>query len=73
MAFAQRSSRIVVHKFFDGQYRQGAFDYSYGGKDFRVAIDKTQTYKSASSLKITLDPNDFSGSSISLHNEAFNI
>ena len=73
VAFAQRPSRIVVNKFFEGQYRQGGFDYSYGGKGSTVAIDKTQAYKGAASLKITLDPNDYSGSSICLHNETFDL
>ncbi|MDR2579892.1 MAG: hypothetical protein LBC85_02730 [Fibromonadaceae bacterium] len=73
LAFAQRPSRIVVHKFFDGQYRQGGFDYSYGGTGSTVSIDRTQAYRGAPSLKITLDPNDFSGSSICLHNETFDL
>ena len=65
-----RQTRIVVYKFFDGKYRTGGFDYSYGGKS-KVEIDKTQIYKSNASLKINLDPNDYSGSSISLYNEYF--
>ncbi|MCL2101259.1 MAG: hypothetical protein FWH22_06050 [Fibromonadales bacterium] len=72
-SFAQRLTRIVPYKFFDGQYRQGGFDYSYGGKGSAVAIDKAQTYKGAASLKITLDPNDYSGSSICLYNETFDL
>ncbi|MDR0517474.1 MAG: hypothetical protein LBH25_10570 [Fibromonadaceae bacterium] len=73
LAFAQRQgpSRIVVHKFFDGQYRQGGFDYSYGGKGSKVEIDKAQAYKGAASLRVNLDPSDYSGSSISLYNEFF--
>ncbi|MCL2260125.1 MAG: hypothetical protein FWC15_02075 [Fibromonadales bacterium] len=73
VAFAQRPSRIVVYKFFDEQYRQGGFDYSYGGKGSGVALDKTQGYKSAASLKITLDPTDYSGASVCLYNEVFDL
>ncbi|MCL2283978.1 MAG: hypothetical protein FWC26_11750 [Fibromonadales bacterium] len=71
VAFGQRSSRTVVYKFFEDAYRQGGYDYSYGGKGSAVAVDKTQGYKSNASLKINLDPNDYSGSSICLYNEAF--
>jgi len=71
VAFAQRPTRIVVHRFFDDQYRKGGFDYSYGGKGSKAEIDKTQGYKSDASLKFNLDPNDYSGSSICLYNEVF--
>ncbi len=73
VALAQRPSRIVVYKFFDEAYRQGGFDYSYGGKGSAVALDKTSGFKSNSSLKITLDPSDYSGSSICLYNETFDL
>ncbi|MDR2555602.1 MAG: hypothetical protein LBC64_09275 [Fibromonadaceae bacterium] len=74
VAFAQRGpGRIVPYKFFDGQYRQGGFDYSYGGKGSKTEIDKTETYKSAPTLRITLDPTDYSGSSICLYNETFDL
>jgi len=72
-AFAQRPTRIVVSKFFDEAYRTGGFDYSYGGKGSKVEIDKTQGYKSGASLKFILDPNDYSGSSICLYNEFFDL
>ncbi|GHV14529.1 hypothetical protein AGMMS49938_10830 [Fibrobacterales bacterium] len=71
VAMAQRPSRLVVYKFFDEQYRTGGFDYSYGGKGSAAAIDKSQGFKSNTSIKITLDPNDYSGSSICLYNESF--
>jgi hypothetical protein len=64
LAFAQRPSRIVIHPFFTGQYKSGDFDYSYGGKGSGAAIDKEQAYKGNPSLRITLDPNDYSGSTI---------
>ncbi|MCL2207686.1 MAG: hypothetical protein FWB90_06270 [Fibromonadales bacterium] len=73
LAFAQRPSRIVVYKFFEDAYRQGGFDYSYGGKGSAVTLDKTQGYKSNASIKINLDPNDYSGSSICLYNETFDL
>ena len=73
VAFAQRPSRIVVYSFFVDQYRQGGFDYSYGGKGSAVALDKAQGFKSNASLKITLDPSDYSGSSICLYNETFDL
>ena len=37
-SMAQRPPRLVVYKFFDDQYRQGGFDYSYGGKGSKVAV-----------------------------------
>ena len=74
VAFAQRTQgRIVPYKFFDGQYRQGGFDYSYGGTGSKVEIDKTETYKSIPTLRVNLDPNDYSGSSICLYNETFDL
>jgi len=74
VAFAQRGpGRIVPYKFFEGQYRQGGFDYSYGGTGSKVEIDKTETYKTTPSLRVTLDPNDYSGSSICLYNETFDL
>ena len=72
-ASAQRPSRIVVNKFFDDAYRQGGFGYTCGGTGSTISIDKTQGYKSIASLKITLDPNDFSGASVCLYNETFNL
>ncbi len=74
VAFAQRQQgRTPVYKFFDEQYRQGGFDYSYGGKGSTVALDKAQGFKSNVSLKISLDPNDYSGASICLNNEVFDL
>jgi len=72
-AFAQRPTRIVVSKFFDEAYRTGGFDYSYGGKGSKVEIDKTQGFKSGASLKFSQDPNDYSGTSICLYNEVFDL
>jgi hypothetical protein len=72
VAFGQRApARIVPYKFFDGNYRPGGFTYFYGGKSSPVVEDKTQAYKGATSLKINLDPNDYSGASICLYNETF--
>ena len=74
VAFAQqRPSRIVVGKFFDDQYQQGGIDYSYGGTGSSVTIDKSQGYKSSASLKITLDPNDYSGASVGFDKKNFDL
>ncbi|MDR1812307.1 MAG: hypothetical protein LBQ87_05735, partial [Candidatus Fibromonas sp.] len=74
VAFAQRQPGLLpVGTFFEEQYRQGGFDYSYGGEGSAVALDKTQGFKSNASLKITLDPNDYSGSSVCLYNETFDL
>jgi hypothetical protein len=73
VAMAQRPPRLVVYKFFDDQYRQGGFDYSYGGSGSRLAIAKGEGYKSNAALKIVLDPNDHSGASVCLYNETFDL
>jgi hypothetical protein len=57
----QQPSRTVVYPLFNGQYSDA---YSYGGKITPVVIDKTQDYRANPSVKITLDPNDYSGTSI---------
>lgn len=72
-AMAQRPPRIVVYKMFDDQYRQGGFDYTYGGKGGTVTITKEGGYKSKSALDIKLDPTDYSGASICLYNEVFDL
>lgn len=69
----QKPPRLVVYKFFDEQYRQGGFDYSYGGKSKGVTITKDGGYKSKAALHIQLDPSDYSGSSICLYNETFDL
>jgi len=71
LASAQSARRTVVYKFFDGAYRKNGFDYSYGGKISKIEIDKKETFRTAPSLKITLDPNDYSGSSVVLYDEFF--
>jgi hypothetical protein len=70
---AQRPPRLVVAKFFDDQYRQGGFDYSYGGTGSKVTVTKDGGYKSPSALQVNLDPNDYSGASICLYNESFDL
>lgn len=70
---AQRPPRLVVYKFFDDQYRQGGFDYSYGGTGSAAKITKGAGFKSDAALNIKLDPNDYSGSSVSLYNETFDL
>lgn len=72
-AMAQRPPRIVVYKMFDDQYRQGGFDYTYGGNGGTVTITKEGGYKSKSALDIKLDPTDYSGASICLYNETFDL
>lgn len=70
---AQRPPRLVVYKFFDDAYRTGGFDYSYGGNGSKVALAKGEGFKSEAALRVTLDPNDYSGSSICLYNETFDL
>ena len=71
-AMAQpKAPRLVVYKFFDDQYRQGGFEYTYGGTGGSVEITKSGGFKSKSALKIKLDPSDYSGASICLYNEVF--
>ena len=41
-AMAQpKPPRLVVYKFFEDQYRQGGFDYAYGGSSKGVTITKS--------------------------------
>jgi alpha-L-arabinofuranosidase len=68
-----RPPRLVVYKFFDEQYRQGGFDYAYGGKSKGVTITKEGGYKSKAAVQINLDPKDYSGASICLYNEVFDL
>lgn len=68
-----RPPRLVVYKFFDEQYRQGGYDYAYGGKSKGVTITKEGGYKSKAALQINLDPKDYSGASICLYNETFDL
>ena len=69
----QKPPRLVVYKFFDDQYRQGGFDYAYGGSSKGVTITKDGGYKSKSALNIKLDPSEYSGASICLYNEFFDL
>lgn len=73
MAQPRRPPRLVVYKFFDEQYRQGGFDYAYGGKSKGVTITKEGGYKSKAAVQINLDPKDYSGASICLYNEVFDL
>jgi len=68
-----RPPRLVVYKFFDEQYRQGGYDYAYGGKSKGVTITKEGGYKSKAAVQINLDPKDYSGASICLYNEVFDL
>lgn len=68
-----RPPRLVVYKFFDEQYRQGGYDYAYGGKSKGVTITKAGGYKSKAAVQINLDPKDYSGASICLYNETFDL
>lgn len=72
-AMAQRPPRLVVYKMFDDQYRQGGYDYVYGGNSKGVTITKDGGYKSSSALDIKLDPTDYSGASVCLYNEVFDL
>ena len=65
--------RDVVYIFFDEQYRPGGFDYAYGGSSKGITITKDGGYKSKAALNIKLDPRAYSGASISLYNETFNL
>src|SRR5574344_1119825 len=68
-----RPPRLVVYKFFDEQYRQGGYDYAYGGKSKGITITKEGGYKSKAAVQINLDPKDYSGASICLYNETFDL
>ncbi len=68
-----KQPKTVVYKFFDEQYRQGGFDYSYGGSSKGVTITKDGGYKSKAALNIKLDPKEYSGASICLYNEFFDL
>jgi hypothetical protein len=68
-----RPPRLVVYKFFDEQYRQGGYDYAYGGKSKGVTITKEGGYKSKAAVQINLDPKDYSGASLCLYNESFDL
>ena len=73
-AMAQpKKPKTVVYKFFDEQYRPGGFDYAYGGKSKGVTITKDGGYKSKAALNIKLDPKEYSGASICLYNEFFDL
>ena len=73
-AMAQpKKPKTVVYKFFDEQYRPGGFDYSYGGSSKGVTITKDGGYKSKAALNIKLDPKEYSGASICLYNEFFDL
>ena len=73
-AMAQpKKPKTVVYKFFDEQYRQGGFDYAYGGKSKGITITKDGGYKSKAALHINLDPREYSGASICLYNEFFDL
>ena len=73
-AMAQpKKPKTVVYKFFDEQYRPGGFDYSYGGTSKGVTITKDGGYKSKAALNIKLDPKEYSGASICLYNEFFDL
>ncbi|WP_295679456.1 carbohydrate binding domain-containing protein, partial [uncultured Fibrobacter sp.] len=68
-----KQPKTVVYKFFDEQYRQGGFDYAYGGSSKGVTITKDGGYKSKAALNIKLDPKEYSGASICLYNEFFDL
>lgn len=68
-----RPPRLVVYKFFDEQYRQGGYDYAYGGKSKGITITKEGGYKSKAAVQINLDPKDYSGASVCLYNETFDL
>ena len=73
-AMAQpKKPKTVVYKFFDEQYRPGGFDYSYGGKSKGITITKDGGYKSKAALNIKLDPSEYSGASVCLYNETFDL
>ena len=68
-----KAPRVVPYKFFDDQYRQGGFDYAYGGKSKGITITKDGGYKSKAALNIKLDPSEYSGASVCLYNETFDL
>ncbi|MBR4558321.1 MAG: carbohydrate-binding protein [Fibrobacter sp.] len=68
-----KAPRVVPYKFFDDQYRQGGFDYAYGGKSKGITITKEGGYKSKAALNIKLDPSEYSGASVCLYNETFDL
>ena len=73
-AMAQpKRPHLAVYKFFDEQYRPGGYDYSYGGTSKGVTITKDGGYKSKAALNIKLDPKEYSGASICLYNEFFDL
>ena len=73
-AMAQpKKPKTVVYKFFDEQYRPGGFDYAYGGSSKGITITKDGGYKSKAALNIKLDPKEYSGASVCLYNEFFDL
>ena len=68
-----KAPRVVPYKFFDEQYRPGGFDYAYGGKSKGITITKDGGYKSKAALNIKLDPSEYSGASVCLYNETFDL
>ncbi len=68
-----KAPRVVPYKFFDDAYRAGGFDYAYGGKSKGITITKDGGYKSKAALNIKLDPSEYSGASVCLYNETFDL
>jgi alpha-L-arabinofuranosidase len=69
---AQRGGKIVLYKFFDEKYRQGGYDYTYPPAA-KIGFDNTTGYKSKTSLKVQLVNSDYSGASVCLNNEVFDL
>ncbi|HSQ40786.1 MAG TPA: carbohydrate binding domain-containing protein, partial [Fibrobacteraceae bacterium] len=71
---APRPPRIVVAKFFDDKYRQGGYDYTYP-PSAKIELTKGGTgyKKSESAIKYSLDNTDYSGASVCLYNETFDL
>jgi hypothetical protein len=69
---ARKAPRIVLFNFFDEKYRQGGYDYTYP-ESAKVTLDKNQGHKSKTSIQIKLTGNDYSGASICLYNESFDL
>lgn len=69
---APKPPRIVVAKFFDDKYRVGGFDYTYGGKT-KIETAKGEGYNSEAALRINLDAIEYSGASVCLYNETFDL
>jgi len=72
IAYGARVPKIVLYEFFDEKYRQGGFDYTYP-PEAKISFDKEEGYKSKVALKVNLVTKEYSGASVCLYNETFDL